>query len=381
MIEPPLGSSGPKPYATASWTYSQVVEEIEDDEEVDVEIPFVSTPEPYATKAWTYHQVVSEIDDASEDTDDIVVQEPAWWDTIGQSGPAPYATKAWTYSQVVIEEDDQVALSGPQPILNLEWWETLGDSGPKPYATAAWTYHQEVSFTLEFVPLSLKLYFAYDEEYYPRTKGFGVILDSGYFGQKGEAVYDSAYYSGGERGILMKRKLARVLVYDQLADSPGPLPLIPQPLGNLATDPNFGDPLETDPVGEDIGAELNNVYWASINADTGPQESLEIVGDGELDGTFIEAARASVPQDDNPPGTVLGSVSYELFGNTVTITDWEHLNWQDDMPVYKAVKVILNELPECVTEVKVLDPPHAFWTSLGFRPNFKGDQYLHLYTV
>jgi hypothetical protein len=138
-----------------------------------------------------------------------------------------------------------------------------------------------------------------------------------------------------------------VLVYDQYANSPGILPLISQPTGVLATDPSL----------------------------------LEISGDGDLDGVLIEAARSSVPQDDRPPGTLLGSVSYELFGSTVTITDWEHLNWQDDTPVYKAVKVIINELPACVSEIKVLDPPHAFWTSLGFLPNFKGDQYLHLYTA
>ncbi len=348
-------------------------------------------PKPYSTAAWTYTQVVVEEEDSCdptpvEDQDDLDCEdELPWWETIGDEGPKPYASAAWTYSQVVVEEEEDVE-DRPDPILNLaagpvEWWETIGGEGPKPYATAVWTYHQEVSEVEEFVPVSLKLFFAYDEEFYPRTNGFGVVLDSGYFGQKGEAVYDGAFYLGGERGILMKRKLARVLVYDQRADSPGPLPSIPQPLGNLATDPNFGDPLETDPTGDDIGAELNNLYWASINADTGPQASLEIVGDGDLDGTFIEAARSSIPQDDVPPGTLLGSVSYELFGNTVTITDWEHLNWQDDTPVYKAVKVILNELPECVAEVKVLDPPHAFWTALGFRPNFKGDQYLHLYTV
>lgn len=207
----------------------------------------------------------------------------------------------------------------------IEWWETIGEEGPKPYATATWVYFQTV--------------------------------------------------------VELEEKLARVLVYDQYADSPGILPLIPQSIGNLVTDPNFGDPLETDPVGDRIGAELNNVYWASINGDTGPEESLEISGDGDLDGVLIEAARSSIPQDDRPPGTLLGSVSYELFESTVTITDWEHLNWQDDTPVYKAVKVILKDLPVCVFEVKVLDPPHAFWTSLGFLPNFKGDQYLHLYTA
>lgn len=389
MVDETLNPSGPKPYATAAWTYHQTVEEIEvdDSEDDDEELApvFLSSPEPYATAAWTYvQQVIEEITASDSDVELDSVDEVPWWETVGGEGPKPYATRAWTYSQVVEEETDSEEITPqltPQPLVTVEWWETIGGEGPKPYATAAWTYHQDVSFVEEFVPVSLKLYFAYDEEFYPRTKGFGVILDSGYFGQKGEAVYDSAYYLGGERGILMKRKLARVLVYDQLADSPGPLASIPQPLGNLATDPNFGDPLETDPTGEDIGAELNNLYWASINADTGPQESLEIVGDGNFDGVFIEAARDSQPYDDVPPGTLLGSVSYELFENIVTITDWEHLNWQDDTPVFKAVKVILNELPACVTEVKVLDPPHAFWTALGFRPNFKGDQYLHLYTV
>lgn len=381
MIEPPLEGLGPKPYSTAAWTYSQVVEEIEDQDEEEelTESYFEATPQPYATKAWTYHQTVTEVEEDPDDSASELSDLP-WWETVRDSGPSPYATRAWTYFQDVVEEEDTDPSVTLSPTPNLEWWETIGLGGPSPYATASWAYYQEVSYELEFVPVSLKLFFAYDEEYYPRTKGLGVILDSGYFGQKGEAVYDSAYYEGGERGILMKRKLARVLVYDQLADSPGNLPSIPQPLGILATDPNFGDPLETDPLGEDIGAELNNVYWASINADTGPQESLEIAGDGDLDGVLIEAARASVPADDTPPGTLLGSVSYELFGNVVTITDWEHLNWQDDTPVYKAVKVILNELPSCVTEVKVLDPPHAFWTALGFNPNFKGDQYLHLYT-
>ena len=383
-----------KPYGTAAWTYHQVTEEIEvenDDEEED-SAQFVSfSPSPYATAAWSYSQVVIEEDDSCdsgpfEDYNNLDCEvEVLWWETVGDEGPKPYAATAWTYSQIVVEEeeseDDRV-----DPIISfatgpIEWWETVGDEGPKPFATAAWTYYQEEFFVREFVPVALKLFFIYDEEYYPRTKGQGIVLDSGYFGQVGEAIYDSAFYLGAERGILMKRKLARVLVYDQYADSPGILPLIPQSVGSLATDPNFGDPLETDPVGDEIGAELNNAYWASINGDTGPEESLEISGDGDLDGVLIEAARSSVPQDDRPPGTLLGSVSYELFGSTVTITDWEHLNWQDDTPVYKAVKVILKELPACVSEIKVLDPPHAFWTSLGFLPNFKGDQYLHFYTA
>jgi hypothetical protein len=314
-------------------------------------------PKPYATKSWTYRQTVIEEEgscepDQFDDQDDLDCEvDPLWWESIGDEGPKPYSAAAWTYTQVLVEEDEDLN-DRPDPILNLatgpvEWWELIGDEGPKPYATAAWTYHQDVTFVLEFVPISLKLFFVFDEEYYPRTQGLGVILDSGYFGQVGEAIYESGYYLGGERGIFMKRKLARVFVYDQLATSPGILPLIPQSLGILSTDPS---------------------------AD-------KIVGNGDLQDVQIEAARASNSGDDVPPGTLLGSVSYELFGNTVTITDWEHLNWQDDTPVYKAVKVILNELPDCVTEIKVLDPPHAFWTSLGFLPDFKGDQYLHLHTA
>ena len=270
----------------------------------------VERPAPYLTETWAYFQTVVEEENTCdpnefEDQDDLSCGDSEWWGTLGNEGSKPYAVAAWTYSQVVIEED------GPESTDPSEWWETLGGEGPKPYAIEAWTYHQEVSFVLEFVAVSSSLFFTFDERFYPREDGLGLILDSGYFGQVGEAVYDEAYYLEGERGILMKRKLARVLVFDKLADSPG----------------------------------------------------------------------LFAPEEDRPPGTLLGSVSYELFDTVVTITDWEHLNWQDDTPVRQAVKVILNELPDCVTEVRVLSPPYAFWTALGFVPDFKGDKYLHLYTV
>jgi hypothetical protein len=296
-----------KPYATATWAYYQTVEEIEEEEEEDEEdhlalIDF--SPKPYATSAWAYVQEVEEEEVSSLD-DSNPEELESWWEALSDTSPKPYAVAAWTYSQVVTEEDDPESADPP------EWWETIGGEGPKPYAIEAWTYHQEVSFVLEFVAVSSSLFFTFDEQFYPREDGLGLILDSGYFGQVGEAVYDEAYYLEGERGILMKRKLARVLVFDKLADSPG----------------------------------------------------------------------LFAPEEDRPPGTLLGSVSYELFDTIVTITDWEHLNWQDDTPVRQAVKVILNELPDCVTEVRVLSPPYAFWTALGFVPDFKGDKFLHLYTV
>lgn len=318
------------------------------------------------------------------DPDDTATYRSAWWNEIGDEGPKPYSTAAWTYHQTVEEEDTDETEEDPGSedyLDELPWWETIGNEGPKPYATAAWTYHQEVVNEDEFVRLSRLAFKVYDEWLYPRLDGLGIVLNAGYFEDTREEIYDSGFYLDGERGLYMKRKLACVLVYDQLADSPGLIPIIPQPLGALSTDPNFGDPLETDPAGYGVGAELNNAFWAQLAGDTGPLQSLEISGDGDLDGVVIEAARASVQSDDRPPGAMLGSVSYELLDTTVTITSWEHLNWQDDTPVYKAVKVILNELPQCVTEIKVLDPPHAFWTALGFRPNYKGDQYLHLYRV
>lgn len=176
----------------------------------------------------------------------------------------------------------------------------------------------------------------------------------------------------------MKRKLARVLVYDQLADSPGVIPLIPQSLGTLTADPVVNDPLGIDPPSDDLGSEQSGTLQAIISIDLNPSP-LEIECDGDFLGDVIEAVRPSTPYDDRPPGTLLGSVSYEIFGDVATITDWEHLNWQDDTPVRKAVRVIINELPDCVHEVRVLDGPHAFWTSLGFLPDYKGDQYLHLY--
>lgn len=176
----------------------------------------------------------------------------------------------------------------------------------------------------------------------------------------------------------MKRKLARVLVYDQLADSPGVIPLIPQPLGVLATDPNIDDPLGIDPTSDELGSEQLGILQDVISINLSPSP-LEIECDGDFLGDIIEAVRASTPYDDRPPGTLLGSVSYEVFGDVATITDWEHLNWQDDTPVRKAVQLVINELPDCVKKVRVLDGPRAFWTSLGFLPDYKGDQYLHLY--
>ena len=181
-----------------------------------------------------------------------------------------------------------------------------------------------------------------------------------------------AYYQTVEETIDSEL-LARIFVYDKYADSEGILALIPQSLGDICVDPQASDPLGTDPGPDDIADESD----VEIGIDLSPSV-ISIVCDGDLEGTYIEGARPSTPEDDVPPGTLLGSVSYEIYNNTATITDWEHLNWNDATPVYKAVRVMLNSLPDCVSEVKVSDAPTAFWTSLGFLPDFKGDQFLHI---
>lgn len=381
-----LYEAGPKPYSTAAWTFTQTVEDVDDvddgDDGEDGQGPSWANQtavcsSPYSTKAWAYSQVVIE-DESSEEDEDGSSSSNFLSDLPYDSYIAPYATATWTFFQTLEEFDEASESAAGAFGASAQWWETIDDSGLAPYSTAAWAYFQDVEFEYEFVSVSLRLFYSYDEEYYPRINGFGVILDSGYFGQKGEAVYDSAYYDGGERGVIMKRKLARVMVYDQLADSPGSLSEIPQSLGLLSTEPDSFARVTADPAAEELIAEDSGSAWASIDAQVDELASMEIIADGDILGSFIEGSRRSVPSDDRPPGTLLGSVSYEILGTVATITDWEHLNWQDDTPVFKATQVILNELPDCVIEVKVLDPPHAFWTALGFKPDFKGDPYLHL---
>lgn len=142
----------------------------------------------------------------------------------------------------------------------------------------------------------------------------------------------------------LERRLITLEVYDSLDSFPGVLSSILQPLGLVSTDP--------------------------------PASSESILTDPDEDS--IELTRITTENDDIPPGLLLGSVSYEIFGGTLTITDWEHLNWGDDSPIVLAVKTLLKLVPSNVSDVRVLSLPTAFWTSLGFVPGYKGDPYLHI---
>jgi len=84
-------------------------------------------------------------------------------------------------------------------------------------------------------------------------------------------------FQGDERGVLVKRTISRLMVYDSKATDPGILGTILQPIGLLGTDPTESDAI-TDP-----------------------------------DGDFIEMTRITTENDDVPPGILLGSVSYDDF--------------------------------------------------------------------
>ena len=76
------------------------------------------------------------------------------------------------------------------------------------------------------------------------------------------------------------------------------------------------------------------------------------------------------------PGTVAPSIFAEMVGTHVEITDWSHYNWSDALPVRKAVKALINSLPQCVDTVTVRGRPTAMWTSLGFIRPTKGSDIL-----
>ena len=75
-------------------------------------------------------------------------------------------------------------------------------------------------------------------------------------------------------------------------------------------------------------------------------------------------------------GTPLGSLSYEIEGSLLTITEWSHYSWCDAAPVRKAFRALRGSIPECVTTMVVRNDPTAFWTSLGFSLPFKGSDTL-----
>jgi len=321
------------------------------------------------------------------DPDDTTsVARAKWWETLPLNDAEPYEAAAWTYTRITVgveEESDEPGLSGDPDDLDVEdaaWWDTLGGEGPKPYATATWQYLADSDLVLELVEISTTELINLDEGLFgnpePRAD-----YDAGLFGFRSGLILGEILYTETGYAIQVKRTFAEIKVYDSLASSPGPLPRIAQPLGNLATEPNgSGDTMLLDPptLGDtSLGTDPNDT---ELKSDVPPLESSEIlVNGGGFDGFAVELQRTSNREDDRPPGTLLGQVNYELFGQVATITSWDHYNWEDDEPIRRAVRAMINGLPAEINEVRVLDDPTAFWQSLGFNRAYKGDPYIHFF--
>ena len=321
------------------------------------------------------------------DPDDVTSSaRVAWWESLPLNDAEPYATAAWKYSQTVLEvteESDEPSSMGDQDDLDVEevsWWETIGGEGPKPYATATWQYLFDSDLLFEIIAISTTELAALDEGVFGEGEERS-SYDAGLFGSRPGILIDGVFYTTTGYGIEVKRTFAEIKVYDSLASSPGPLPLISQPVGNLATEPNGGgDIVLLDPASlgdTDLGTDP---FEVRLETDIPPLESQEIlINGGGFDGFAIEFQRLSNKADDTPPGQLLGQVNYEIFGSVATITSWDHYNWEDDTPIRKAVLAMLNGLPDEVIEVRVLDDPTALWQSLGFNRAYKGDPYIHYF--
>lgn len=269
------------------------------------EIGKTASPKPYEPSAWAYVEVEEVVEDPDPPSEEEEV-DPPWWNSYLE--PKPYETSSWTFLTEEVEEEVE---EEEEP----SWWETIGGEGPKPYLWRSWTFTESQFTFQEFLFLSPSAFTDFDETYFDRTS-LGLILDSGYVGQRGlTELYESGIFEGDQRGIMTTQILSKIMVYDSKASSPA--------------------------VPKSVLPDLQ----------------------------------------DCPPGVLLGTLSYETEDNVITITDWEHYNWMDDTPVLKAVETLLAKLPASIIEVKVKDDPAPFWTSLGFKPDFKGDPFIHLRTA
>ena len=161
-----------------------------------------------------------------------------------------------------------------------------------------------------------------------------------YVTESQELIIDEGGGLGSQQGptTIVKHYYASVKVYDGKASDPGPLERISSELGDLS---NESDDLILTESGETLMIEQN------------PKSPYE----GEK-------------------GLLLGEINYEIIGPLLTITDWSHYNWRSALPVQKAFKVLIKDIPDCVDIITVRDTPTAFWRDLGFRYPEKGSDML-----
>ena len=299
----------------------------------------------------------------------------------------------------------------------LKWYETVGPTHrPSPYATASWKYLQNYHVVVVDGCTGVASVQIFDNWQDFSVWLYDFVLDGGELSQYST---DRPVYAGGttQTSSFIKQIFSSVKVYDSLASSPGTFGDLDVDLGLLALDSD-GQPVEvireTDPttyLGFDNGDRmqvpipnpqviwdggtfaqwgqgitLDNGGWQMVNGVQQPIEYVEtIFEDGELlrseqnqiGSFFLEVSRNAVRDDDTSPGRLLGELNYEMVNCQVTITDWSHYNWQDDTPVRKAFKAMVNSLPTQVEEISVRDSPQAFWRSMGFVSRTKGDDVLY----
>jgi len=277
--------------------------------------------------------------------------------------------------------------------LHPAWYDSLGATQqPSPYATASWAYRhswiteEESSLSDDVVETELDNgdNFAVNE--------YQAVYDGGFFNTPREnaAVFDEGGFSStGEPVKFRNRYFGCVKVYDTYASAPNPVRPDQRVLKDddtigytaVVTDPDDATVVDN---GEDL---FNPVPSETVYDSNGlPRPSLGTV----LNEMVVQIAPNGVQEiinpsqaqnidyddDDVPRGTLLGQVHYEISGSNLTITDWSHYNWHDSTPVRKAVKILLNEKPECAEIVMVEHHPTAFWTKLGFCYPFKGSNML-----
>ena len=275
---------------------------------------------------------------------------PAWYESLGPSQqPSPYATASWAYRHDWVTEDDATLTTEP-----IEYEFDNGDNFSSP------TKAQVL-----------------DEAFFNTPRAGALILDEGGFSQTGDPV------------AFKKRYFGSVKVYDTWASYPNPSRPEQRVIQNGSTIGYTAVVVSVLGEQKDNGTDLlnpipnpNEIYDSMLYPRAGlgyilDEKAYAITegGDQEIVDLHPEAG-VDYDDDDQPRGTLLGEVYYEISGSNLTITDWSHYNWQDATPVKKAVKILLNEKPDCAEMIMVENQPTPFWKALGFKCPYKGSNML-----
>lgn len=257
------------------------------------------------------------------------------------------------------------------------WFEEIGPTQkPSPYATRSWVCHQKYEVVV-VTKCKKEVRLVFDNGSDFQTWLYEFILNGGTLGEVGLIPPTDVYDGGGfdnqgdpclESSEFIKHYFASVKVYDSLASSPGQLPL-PVDISRNSIYDN----------GDDFQNPIPNpeaIYDGGLFEDWGLGITLEGGQWWWREGIDCNTIIVDPSDKDDPPGDLLGEINYEMVDCQIFITDWSHYNWMDDTPVRKAFRCLVNSRPDQVSDIFVRDSPHAFWTSLGFETQVKGDDVL-----